>query len=407
MKILVLTEYIPDPIDSGSKKRIWHSIVGLSSKHNVVLLTFADEKQDPKSIDRLRRFCKIYFCARSSLRWWHILLNVFSLTPLGVWRRRSSHMKQIIHQVVDAESIDVFLVEEIWMAQYVTDFPIHKVIDKHNLEFVRANRRLRTIGNRRAITGYFMYIFFKLISTRMKRYELITLTRFDESIVCSTVDETLIHRLLPSMRVSVVANGVDVDYFKLRDKEPKENILVFTGTFSYEPNEDAALFFAEQIFPIVKRHNPDVKLHLVGSDPPKMVQALASDMSIVVTGYVEDVRPYLYKAAIAIAPLRMGSGTRVKILEAMSSGVAVVATSIGVEGIDAEHNKELLIADDPDSFAEMIIRLLNAPENRKRLSKNSHYLIEQKYSWKKSQAKLLELFEEIEILSKSNLEARA
>jgi glycosyltransferase involved in cell wall biosynthesis len=307
----------------------------------------------------------------------------------------------VVDGVVQKHSIQVLMVEELWMSQYVLDLPIYKVIDKLNIEFVRAYRRLHTLTSYASPLDWIRWLVYRGVALRLKRYELNVVSRFNRVIVCSENDaELLLKYAKKDLNVEVVPNGVDIDYFtpdpKLEDES--KNIIVYTGAFMYEPNVDAVFFFVQQILPVIYRAFPDARFVIVGSDPPSRLARLSDlDPRIVVTGYVSDIRPFLARAKVFVVPLRMGSGTRLKILQAMAMGKAIVSTTIGCEGIAAKNGEHLLIADSPFEFAQAVIKLLKDETLRRKLGKQARLLAQREYAWQKSQAKLLSIFENIKL----------
>jgi|YNPNPStandDraft_1061719.scaffolds.fasta_scaffold12044_2 sugar transferase (PEP-CTERM/EpsH1 system associated) len=403
MNVLLIAEYFPYPPDNGAKIRTWYLLKGLCQAHKVTLASFLHQgENDREAITEVSRYCDVLVCPPPpEIPLWRKSINAFSLTPLGVWRRSSSLLKSVVDGVVQKHSIQVLMVEELWMSQYVLDLPIYKVIDKLNIEFVRAYRRLHTLTSYASPLDWIRWLVYRGVALRLKRYELNVVSRFNRVIVCSENDaELLLKYAKKDLNVEVVPNGVDIDYFtpdpKLEDES--KNIIVYTGAFMYEPNVDAVFFFVQQILPVIYRAFPDARFVIVGSDPPSRLARLSDlDPRIVVTGYVSDIRPFLARAKVFVVPLRMGSGTRLKILQAMAMGKAIVSTTIGCEGIAAKNGEHLLIADSPFEFAQAVIKLLKDETLRRKLGKQARLLAQREYAWQKSQAKLLSIFENIKL----------
>ena len=184
--------------------------------------------------------------------------------------------------------------------------------------------------------------------------------RVDAALVCSGREQSSFDRLWPGGRYITVPNGVDSDYFQPGNLgEEQAGVLVFTGAMGYWPNEEAAIYFCKDILPILQRMGRKIKVYFVGKGPTLRVQALHDGDSVFVTGQVDDVRPYIRRAEVVVVPLRHGAGTRLKILEAFAMGKAVVSTTLGAEGIPAENDREILLADDPMNFASKITLLLD------------------------------------------------
>jgi glycosyltransferase involved in cell wall biosynthesis len=184
--------------------------------------------------------------------------------------------------------------------------------------------------------------------------------------------------------VTVINTGVDVDYFQPIPVEETPNSLVFTGSMDWLPNEDAILYFVDAIFPLIKRQCPEVSLEVVGRSPSRKLQALAEkEKGLRLTGWVEDIRPFVARGSLCIVPLRIGGGTRLKIFEAMAMSKAVVSTTIGAEGLPVQAGENILLADTPKDFAAAVLSLLRDPIQRNRLGSAARTLVQEKYSWTK------------------------
>lgn len=217
-----------------------------------------------------------------------------------------------------------------------------------------------------------------------------TLSRnFARIVVNSSVDEAYLRTLDPSASTQTIGNGVDGEYFTPGDGEPNFRKVIFTGVMGYGPNEDAAVFFAESILPLIHRHRPEVEFWVVGKAPTERVRALASRRGVHVTGGVPDVRPYLRDAGLFVCPLRFGAGVKNKLLAALSSRRAVVATSLSIEGLALRDGTDLMIADEPEDFADKVVQLIRNPDLAVRLAATGQASVKSKYSWEQS-AHLLE-----------------
>jgi glycosyltransferase involved in cell wall biosynthesis len=175
---------------------------------------------------------------------------------------------------------------------------------------------------------------------------------------------------------------VDVEYFQPLPGEETTNSLVFTGSMDWLPNEDAIFYFADAILPLIKEHSPEVYLDVVGRNPSRKLQALAeSEKSIRLTGWVDDIRPFVGRGSVCIVPLRIGGGTRLKIFEAMAMGKAVISTSVGAEGLAVRSGENIVLADTPNDFAQAVISLLHDPKRRQQLGTAARTLVQENYSW--------------------------
>jgi glycosyltransferase involved in cell wall biosynthesis len=223
---------------------------------------------------------------------------------------------------------------------------------------------------------------------RLRRYERRACETADRVVVVSDRDAEAVRQLVPGLVPAVVPNGVDVEYctgpFSLLpdDSGPGDRDLVFVGKMDFRPNVDAVLWFVRSVLPVIRQQIPEVRFWIVGKDPHPRLAPLTSDPSVVLTGWVRDVRPYIAGAAVYVIPLRIGGGTRLKVLEAMAVGKAIVSTGLGCEGFDLEHDRHLVVADTPEQFAAATLALLEDPERRKRLGKTARHFAAANYDWR-------------------------
>jgi glycosyltransferase involved in cell wall biosynthesis len=249
-----------------------------------------------------------------------------------------------------------------------------RIFDAQNIDYDSVRRMMRAA--RSPIRRFFYSREFKALSLE----EIEQFRRYDAVLVTSNRDRTLLDSTVPEIPKYVIPNGVDATYFQPGNGARDASALVFTGAFSYFPNVDGMEYFLEKIFPIVRQNIPNIKVYVVGSNPPKNLQNLSSE-NVIVTGYVEDVRPYVDRAAVYVVPLRMGGGTRLKVLEALAMKKPVVSTTIGCEGIEVSDGESLLIADEPEDFAAAVIRLLRDRTYGEQLAHRGYDLIRARYEW--------------------------
>jgi glycosyltransferase involved in cell wall biosynthesis len=193
--------------------------------------------------------------------------------------------------------------------------------------------------------------------------------------------------------IRIVPNGVDTDFFTPGTDPVDPNRLVFTGAIDYRPNTDGVLYFCAEILPRIHAAEPGATFAIVGRTPPRQVRRLAH--RVLVTGTVPDVRPWMRQAAVFVVPLRVGSGTRLKILEAMATGCAVVSTSLGCEGLEVAPGEDILIGDTPETFAEQVVRCLRDPDLRAQLGARGRALVERRYRWEAIGEELAAFYQEL------------
>jgi glycosyltransferase involved in cell wall biosynthesis len=336
-----------------------------------------------ESRKELAKFCKTVkylplTVKSSNFRRYHALLvSLFSKPPFSVYAHRSLDFKRAMSKLLAETRIDVVHYDTLALAQFDdVDFNFPKVLTHHNIESLLMARRAKRESNP------FVRLYLSLQARKIARYELIQAPRFDANIMMSSVDAERLQKDVPGVRTAVVPNGVDLDYFRpeVVDESPT---LIYTGGMNMFANKDAVLHFLQNIWPWIKMKVPDVKFFAVGQDPPRELLSLSrADPQIEVTGYVDDVRPLIAQASVYVVPLRVGGGTRLKILDAMAMGKPIVSTSIGCEGIDVSPGGNIVIADEPEVFADRTVRLLQNKTMRTAFGQAARQLVESKYSWK-------------------------
>ena len=263
------------------------------------------------------------------------------------------------------------------------------VFDDHNAEYVLQQRAFETD---RRYPGKWLKAVYSLVQYhKLRRYEATVCHAADHVVAVSDTDCVALQGIAPGVKVTVVPNGVDTAYFSslvppdsygIRQSKIRHLAsLVFTGTLDFRPNIDAVVWFCEQVLPHIKKEVFHVHLYIVGKSPTREVRRLGDDAAVTVTGYVGDVRPYIAQAKVYVVPIRMGSGTKLKVLEALAMGIPVVSTSLGAEGIAVTPGQDILIADDPVEFAAQVVALMNNEPLRKSMSERGRALMESCYDW--------------------------
>jgi len=394
MKILFLTHRVAYPPNKGDKLRAFNIIKHLSGQHSIHLACVTENRDELKYANELTAYCKSVNIVYMGVIWRKIksLFCLLSGRPLTLPYFYSYRLHKKIKESINTEKYGLIYIYSSSMAQYVLDINgIPKIMDFIDVD----SEKWRQYSQ---YTGFPLNIVYKLESRRLRKYEEKIANLVDHCIVVSQEERALFKSFLRSTadeKISVVSNGVDFQYFKPASLSYEKGRLIFTGAMDYFANVDAILYFYKEIFPLIKKQVPLVKLYIVGSNPAGEIKKLAADKDVIVTGFVKDIRPYLEKSAVCVVPLRIGRGIRNKILEAMSMGVPVVAMSEAVFGIEAKDNEELFVEDNPGDFVERTIALLKDQDLRLRLSQNGRKFIENNYNWGSNLAKLDTIIERL------------
>jgi polysaccharide biosynthesis protein PslH len=383
MKILWIKAGGLLPLDSGGKIRSYHILRELARNHQVTYFGFHAEQENAaqRELEHIfdRAVCVPLHLprAKSASEFFEYAAGVFSSQPYNIRKYCRPRVVHELRSVLASFEFDVIVCDFLIPAGAVPwELPIPKVLFTHNVEALIWKRHYEVAHNP----------LWKLLSWRewkaMSRAEGIYLQKADHVLAVSSTDRDCFAEIIPSSKLTVVPTGVDVEYFRPLDNEV-ENTLIFTGSMDWLPNEDGICYFVQEILPKIQPQIPNVSLKVVGRKPSARLQALAAENPnhIHLTGWVDDIRPHLGQGAVCIVPLRIGSGTRLKIFEAMAMGKAVVSTTIGAEGLPVQHGTEIMLADTPDAFAESVVNLLRESNGRRTLGRAARELVESKYSW--------------------------
>jgi sugar transferase (PEP-CTERM/EpsH1 system associated) len=383
MRILWIKTELLHPVDKGGRIRTYQMLRALSRQHHVTYLCLDDGGAAPDAIERAREYAQEVVAvpfhppAKGSPAFFlRLLLNLFSPLPYAIARYRSPQLRDRIRKL--AAGADLVVCDFLTPSLNVPDgLPAPIVLFQHNVEATIWERYVAVPQNpvRRA--------YFRLQWRRMRRHEMAECRRFKHVVAVSAVDADALRSEYAVASVGFVPTGVDLEYFSRRQEKPRHRPeLVFIGSMDWMPNDDGIRWFAAEVFPRVRESVADVRLVVVGRSPAARLRELAArDPAIEVTGSVDDVRPYLERAALSIVPLRVGGGTRLKIYEAMATGVPVVSTAIGAEGLPLRNGEHLLIADTPAEQAGAICALLEQPPRAARLAANALRYVQEHCSW--------------------------
>lgn len=371
------------PIDSGGRIRSYNILKHLARKHEVTFFTFyAAHENDVHH--KLKGMFARTVCLPLQLptsRGFHelrlYLRYLLSPLPYGLAKYCRPEVEKELHRLVQVEQFNIIICDFLTPAPIIPwNASCPKVLFTHNVESLIWRRHYQVTRNP----------VWKALCWReyrsMAHHETQYLRHADHVLTVSDKDRNYFAQFIELAKITVIPTGVDVEYFQPEEGSEESNLLVFTGSLDWLPNQDAVFYFARQTLPHIRRHIPETSFCVVGRRPSPQLQALAtSNDGIWLTGTVDDIRPYLRRATLVVVPLRIGSGTRLKIFEAMAMGKAVVSTSVGAEGLPVTHGENILLADDPEDFARGVTALLEQPDLRRKLGRAARELVERNYSW--------------------------
>lgn len=396
MKVAFVTAYPPYPLNTGGRIRTFHLLRRISQVHDLTLVTAVANREDEAAVGALKASMPSLTIrtARVPPRKGVLRRGIGaarSLTgPLPYTWAAYAHrqFRANLQAVLEERTFNVVHCDHTHIAHTMFDLPTPpRVLNAHNIESVIVQR----LAQHEASPWKKRLIEWQYAKTR--RAEADAHRLFDRSVVVSEVDRAALERLIPGVSVSVVPNGVEVDDSDPTTSPPEPNVMVFVGAMDWLPNVDAVTFFVREVFPRITQHVPPAQFWVVGRNPPVSVIRQQAETGVRVFGTVDDVRPFLARAGLVVVPLRIGGGTRLKILEAWAMRKAVLSTAIGAEGLPAADGTTIALADTPEEMAARAVRLLTHPEEAARLGEAGRRVVEQHFTWTRVAGRLLDAYE--------------
>ncbi len=380
LKVLVLDEEIPFPLNSGKRIRTLNLLRNLSCRHSITFLCYGTSG-NPCLAEMQALGIRVVLVpplppSNSSRFYAGAIANLASLWPYSVSRHHTQNFDRAIRRLIANEPFDLVHCEWTPYASYrraVGKLPM--LIMAHNIEATVWRRRAQHAPNLPE------RLFMASQAWKMARFEKRSFARA-RHVAVVTEQEALTARQWGARTVTLVSNGVDTDYLRPTGEAPEPDSLLFLGSLDWQPNRDALQFLLREILPKIQSANPRAKLRVVGRQPATRLREQVEGLSGVEwVGEVPDIRPHFARALAVLVPLRIGGGSRIKILESMSMGKAVVATQIGAEGLDVVPGVHCLIADSPADFSQSVVDLLENPERAAELGRNGRELVLRQYDW--------------------------
>ncbi len=394
-RILMLTPYLPYPPNSGGRSRTFNLIKHLRDDYQITLVCFGRPEERAFDLDPLRALCDLTVVDRAPspgarrAAW----LSLTSPQPVTARLYHTPEMEQAVAHALAHSTIRLVHVESFYMLPNLpAQIGVPVLLSEPAIEYIAWGRHARVAQ------PWLMRPGIALEALKMRLWEPRAWSEVTVVGVMSAVDREIVGRATPGVKTVLAPNGVDIEFFHPDPATPRDgHTAVYMGDYKYFPNADAVLYFAHEILPLIRERRSDVTLTVVGKDPTPELQALHDDpqMPVTVTGLVDDTRPFLQGSAMFVCPLRSGSGTRFKLLEALACGCPVVSTSVGAEGLDAVDGEHMLLRDTPRAFADAVVELLDNPALGERLGRQGRAWVERQHAWTSSAARLRDVYNQL------------
>jgi len=383
MKILAVTTKSPYPLVEGRALRTFNLLKQAARHHEIHLLSFVQTPEELEGIETMRKICAsvafepLYLDGGRANLLRDAALELASAAPLMAVKYSTATMRRRLRTSLRDGRFDLLHLDMLHLGQYLDEArSVPVVLVDHNVESVLLERRAQN-EKRPLAHAYLRYQVAKL-----RRFEARSCERADAVVAVSEHDAAQLRALAPRAAVRSVPNGVDTDFFCARDVPRYAGNMVFVGGLGWFPNLDAMRYFCDSVLPLVLQQCPDASLTVVGKNPDeRAAKSISAHPRVRLTGMIDDIRDTVSAAAVFVVPLRIGGGTRLKILDALSMGKAIVTTSLGCEGLDVAHGEHLLIADEPQAFAREVLRVLATPTLAAELGRRGRELVRKRYEW--------------------------
>ena len=380
MNVLIVDEEIPWPLNTGKKIRTYNLVKRLQEKHSITFLCYGNsENRLPDCPNVTLATLPSPILEQKGLRFkWSLFANIFSPRPYIVDRHHSKKMTDQVNDLVNNHHFDLVHCE--WTPytaniRYIIG-KLPAILSAHNVEAQIWERYFRTETN--PIKKLYIYLQWRKLAS----YEAAAGKLYSVVTTVSEPDRKIFSEEYSCNNTIVVPNGVDECFFAPVQMDVKPCSMVFTGSMDWRPNQDGVRYFIKEVFPLIRQQIPEASFTIVGRKPPQWLINLAEQVhGVTITGTVDDVRPYIADSALYIVPLRVGGGSRLKILEAFSMGKVVLSTTVGAEGLSVENGKHILLRDGPREMADAACAVLSSPNEYKIYGKSGRQLIEQQYTW--------------------------
>lgn len=391
MKILMLTPYLPYPIWSGGQIRTYNLLKNLSRKHEITLYSFIRQEKEREYIPRLKKYCVDVKVFKKLPPWSpkSLLLSAVTYFPLVVCMYYNSEVKKSIAKEIKNQHFDIIHAETFYVMPNIPQNSIPTILAEQTIEYLVYQHYTRNIS------FFPLKLLMEMDVFKIKFWEKRFWQKATRVVAMSSPDKKIMQNLVANLPVDLVPNGVDGTFFEEKkfNKNSIRRTVLFVGNFKWLQNREAASILVKTIWPHIIEKIPDAVLWIVGRFPTKSIRLFESS-SIHITDDLEDIREAYVKSDVLIAPIYGPGGTRYKILEAMATGLPVVTTTTGIEGLGAIHNTHAVISDDVKILARETINILTNPILYKKLATNGRKLVEKDFSWNTIANKLDHIYKE-------------
>ena len=389
----MITPYLPYPLVSGGQIRSYNLLKNLAPKHRITLVSFVRDMEEEKYLKNLKPYCQkvIIFKRRRAWSPINILLSALTPFPFLVCIYFDIRVRSQIKKELENENYDLIHAET---------FYVMPNIPKTKTPIFLVEQVIEYLVYQRFVEGLPKFLFFLkpilfLDVYKIKWWERYYWRKAKRLAAMSREDQEFISRIDKSLKVDIIANGVDTEHFsKTKKTPPAHPTILFIGNFKWLPNRDATKFLIREIWPKIKDQIADARLLIVGRNPPDDIESLAT-RDITIDGFVEDIRTAYGNANVLLAPIRNGRGTKYKILEAMATKTPIVGTKLAIEGINIKNDRDALVGETAQTLADLTVKVLKTPSLGKSHATSAYSLVAKDYNWKKISQELDRVYRQV------------
>ena len=390
MKILMLTPYLPYPLYSGGQIRTYNLLKNLSHKHHITLVSFIRDDSEKKYIEELRKFCESVYVFQKRKPWSlkSLVLSAISIYPLVVCLYLRRSVRSQIAKLVENKRFDLIHAETFYVLPNIPKTTTPTILVEQTIEYLVYKHYTETV------TFLPVKILMLFDVLKIRYFEKKYWKDAKRVVAMSEADKKIMEDLVPGINVDLVPNGVDAQFFKINRKKNtgKKKTILFVGQFKWLQNREAVEILLQKIWPLIRKEMPQANLWIVGRSAPESLKKYESDW-VKVSSDIKNITDAYSNADVMLAPIYGPGGTRYKILESMASGLPVVTTSIGIEGLNAVDGKNALIGETPEELAHKTIQVLTNPKLSERLAYEGRAFVEKNFNWKTIASHLDRIYE--------------